>query len=203
MSYTLLRINASALADSSNSRKLADQMQSSLQQRLQGVTVIERNLHSKLPLIDAEWIEASYTPAEQRSEHQKAVLKLSDQLIDEIERADHILLATPMYNFSTPATLKAWIDLIARVGKTFQYTENGPQGLVANKPVTLVVTTGGTPINSGFDFLTGYLERVFNFIGISNVTLIAADRMNVDADAATAQAIEQIESHVNLTSQAA
>ena len=203
MAYKLLRIHASASLDSSTSRKLADQLQSSLQQQRQDVAVSERNLHAQLPMIDAEWIEASYTPEEQRSERQKAVLELSDQLIAEIEQADHILLATPMYNFSAPAALKAWIDMIARVGKTFQYTETGPQGLIADKPVTLVVTTGGTPINSGYDFLSGYLERIFNFIGISNVTLIAADRMNIDADAATAQALEQIETHASITSQAA
>jgi FMN-dependent NADH-azoreductase len=98
-----------------------------------------------------------------------------------------------MYNFNVPATLKAWIDQVCRAGVTFRYTENGPEGLLAGKSADIVITTGGAPLGSPVDFVSGYLKQVFAFIGIDDVNIFGADRMNVDAQASVARAQAQIE----------
>ncbi|MDJ0833904.1 MAG: NAD(P)H-dependent oxidoreductase [Gammaproteobacteria bacterium] len=193
MSYQLLRINASANPQASTSNQLADHYQSLLQQHHPEMQTTLRDVAQGLPLIDQDWVAASFTPAEQRQESQRERLAISDQLVQELEDADHILLSTPMYNFSVPASLKAWIDLIARAGKTFQYTEAGPQGLLRDKSVTIIVATGGTPVNSEVDFLTGYLQQIFRFIGLDDIKLIAADRMSVDPEASYQQAQAEID----------
>ena len=194
MSYQLLRIDASANPQRSTSHQLADYCQSLLQQQQPGLNITRRDVALGLPLIDQDWIAASMTPEDQRLDSQHELLRLSDQLVQELQDADHILLSTPMYNFSVPASLKAWIDLIARAGKTFQYTEAGPQGLLRNKAVTIVVSTGGTPVNSDLDYLSGYLQQVFRFIGLDDISLIAADRMNIDPEASYQKARADIDS---------
>ena len=98
-----------------------------------------------------------------------------------------------MYNFSVPAVLKAWIDQVCRAGITFRYTSEGPVGLLSGKRVDIVITTGGVPLGSPVDFLSGYLRQVFAFIGIEDLHIVSADRMNVDAEASFASAIDQIE----------
>lgn len=135
---------------------------------------VSRDLTKALPLIDQDWIGAAFTPESDRNVQQTETLDLSDTLVDEINEADHIVLSVPMYNFSLPANVKSWFDHIARVGKTFKYTEQGPVGLVNNKPVSVFVATGGTPIESAVDFLTPYLKQMFTFIGITDVHVIAA-----------------------------
>jgi FMN-dependent NADH-azoreductase len=145
-----------------------------------------------LPLIDANWIAASYTPADERTAKQQQLLQLSDQLIEELMTADEIVIATPMYNFSVPAGLKSWIDHITRVGVTFRYTEKGPEGLIGSKPVTLIVTTGGVPVDSEGDFLTPYLRHVLGFLGLTQVNLVAADQMNVSPEHSLQRAEEQL-----------
>ncbi len=203
MSYQLLRINASANPQASTSNQLADHFQSLLQQQQAGLQTRLRDVAQGLPLIDQEWVTASFTTAEQRQESQRERLALSDQLVQELVDADHILLTTPMYNFSVPASLKAWIDLIARAGKTFKYTEAGPQGLLQDKSVTIIVATGGTPVNSEVDFLTGYLQQIFRFIGLDDIRVIAADRMSVDPEASFDRARAEIDALFTNTEKAA
>ena len=116
------------------------------------------------------------------------LLRFSDMLIDELNWANHILLTTPMYNFSVPATLKAWIDLVCRAGVTFSYDEDGPMGLLSYKSAEVIVTTGGVPLGSDEDFVSGYLRQVFSFIGIDDIDIIGADRMNIDAEDSLARA---------------
>ena len=97
-----------------------------------------------------------------------------------------------MYNFGVPATLKAWIDQVCRAGITFRYTENGPEGLLSGKSADIVITTGGAPLESPVDFVSGYLKQVFTFIGISEVNVVGADRMNIDAETSFGRAMDQI-----------
>jgi len=167
---TVLQINASSTLDDSLSRSVADEFLAELHNH-EAIEIQQRNVHD-LPTIDADWIAANFTPAEQRSAAQRSRLQLSDDLLDELIAADHLLIATPMYNFSTPAGLKHWIDHIARVGRSFRYTESGPEGLLQNKAVTLVIATGGTPVASEIDFLTPYLKQVMRFIGLHQVEVI-------------------------------
>jgi len=129
-------------------------------------------------LITEDWIGANFTPADQRSDEQRQILALSDSLVDEIARADTLVIGLPIYNFSVPASFKAWIDLVARVGLTFAYTETGPKGLLTGKRAIIAVASGGTTVGSDADFATGYVRHVLGFIGITDVTLIAADAMD-------------------------
>lgn len=142
---------------------------------------VSRDLTKALPLIDQDWIGAAFTPEQDRNTKQKDTLRLSDILIEEINKADHIVLSVPMYNFSLPANVKSWFDHIARVGKTFKYTEQGPEGLVNNKPVSILVATGGTPLGSEADFLTPYLKQLFAFIGIIDVHVFVASDNYIEA----------------------
>jgi FMN-dependent NADH-azoreductase len=198
----ILRVDASASVSSSNSKRLGDKLVARLEQRHISTTVQQRDLNRDLYFIDETWVAANFTPAEQRSEEQRLRLAFSDELIDEIKQADHIVLTTPMYNFGIPSTLKAWIDLICRAGVTFHYTADGPVGLVRDKQVDIVITTGGVPLQSPADFVSGYLKQVFGFIGIDNVNFIGADQMNVDADNSYQNALAQIEQSYAMNSAA-
>jgi FMN-dependent NADH-azoreductase len=191
----ILRIDASANVTSANSKKLGDSLIEQLKASYGEITVHHRDLNQGLQFIDESWVGANFTPAENRDQAQQQHLAFSDVLIDEIKQADHIVLTTPMYNFGIPATLKSWIDLICRAGVTFQYTADGPVGLIGEKPLDIVITTGGVPLQSPADFVTGYLKQVFGFIGISKINIIAADQMNVNADDSFQAALHQIENN--------
>ena len=191
----ILRLDASANPAESDSQKLGDHLIRQLKQANPGVETRNRNLNRNLSFIDSNWIAANFTAKEERSDDQSARLEFSDRLIAELNWADHIVLTTPMYNFGVPATLKAWIDLVCRAGITFRYGTNGPEGLLKGKRVDIVITTGGAPLGSPVDFVSGYLRQVFAFIGIDDVNIIGADKMNVDAQASFARATEQIEQH--------
>ena len=189
----ILRLDASANPGDSNSRKLGDYLVRQLEQGNPAIETRERDLNTDLSFIDSSWIAANFTPSDEREAEQSARLAFSDELIAELEWAEHIVLTTPMYNFGVPATLKAWIDHVCRAGVTFRYGANGAEGLLKGKRVDIVITTGGAPLDSPVDFVSGYLKQVFNFIGIEDITIIGADQMNVDGDASFSKAISQIE----------
>jgi len=189
----VLRLDASASGDNSNSRKLGNVVAQQLENLYPVSEIRQRDLNQELSFIDASWIAANFTAREERDELQNQRLAFSDQLIAELQWADHIILTTPMYNFGIPATLKAWIDLVCRAGVTFRYGANGPEGLLKNKRIDIVITTGGAPLESPVDFVSGYLKQVFAFIGIEEVNIIGADQMNVNADDSYARALTQIE----------
>jgi FMN-dependent NADH-azoreductase len=134
-------------------------------------------------LLTENWVGANFTDDADRSDDQKAALAASDEMIAELEAADTIVIGVPIYNFSIPAALKAWIDLIARARKTFRYTEAGPEGLLKGKKAYLVVTSGGVPVGSDYDFATGYLRHVLGFVGITDVNIIAADQQMMNGEA--------------------
>lgn len=191
----ILRLDASANLAESDSQKLGDHLIRQLKQANPGMQTRNRNLNQDMSFIDSNWIAANFTAKEERNDDQSAHLEFSDQLIAELNWADHVVLTTPMYNFGVPATLKAWIDLVCRVGITFRYGANGPEGLLKGKRVDIVITTGGAPLGSPVDFVSGYLRQVFAFIGIDDVNIIGADQMNVNAQASFARATAQIEQH--------
>ena len=188
MARTILRIDASARREGSVSRDLAGR----IIEKFEGATVVHRDLAPGLPLIDEDWIGANFTPADDRSEAQKDKLALSASLVAEVEAADILVIGLPIYNFSVPAALKAWIDQVARAGRTFRYTENGPKGLLEGKRAIVAVASGGTEVGSEIDFATGYLRHVLGFIGITDVSFVTADRLMVDADATMAKAEAQL-----------
>lgn len=188
MTKTLLHIDASARFVGSTTRHLTGRIVEKL-----GGTIIRRDLSNALPHIDETWVNANFTPADQRSDAQNAALALSDTLIAEIKAADVLVIGVPVYNFGVPAALKAWIDLIARAGVTFTYTENGPKGLMTDKRAVIAIASGGTEVGSDIDFASGYLRHILGFIGITDVEIIAADKTMADADKALEKANAGIE----------
>ncbi|MGI9368919.1 MAG: FMN-dependent NADH-azoreductase [Ruegeria sp.] len=179
MTKTILHIDASARRAGSTTRDLSDQ----IVKHLGADRIIRRDLATPLPLLTEEWINANFTPADQREETQRELLAQSDELVQELQQADTIVIGLPIYNFSVPAAFKAWIDLVARAGLTFTYTENGPKGLLDGKRAILAIASGGTVVDSEIDFATGYARHVLGFIGIHDVQVIAADKMAVDPEA--------------------
>jgi FMN-dependent NADH-azoreductase len=189
MTQTVLRIDASARRDGSESRALTQR----IVDRLEPQSIIQRDLAVAIPTIDADWLAANWTKEEERSDKQRATLALSDSLIVEIKAADTLVIGTPIYNFGIPANLKAWIDQIARAGITFRYTEAGPEGLLTGKRAIIAIASGGTQVGSDVDFASGYLRHVLGFIGITNVQVVAADQLMIDADASHAKANAALE----------
>ena len=173
---TLLRIDASARKTGSVTRQLTDRITA----RLAPETLITRDLSTALPQIDEAWVTANFAPPEARDAAQSQALALSDQLVAELQAADTIVFGLPVYNFSVPASLKAWIDLIARAGVTFRYTANGPEGLLTGKRAIIALASGGTEFGSDIDFASGYLRHMLGFVGITDVTFIRADRSGND-----------------------
>jgi FMN-dependent NADH-azoreductase len=189
----ILRLDASANPGESGSRGLGDELLERIQRGYSSIEVRQRDLSRDARFIDAEWITANLRPAESRGDAARRRLAYSDELVAELQWADHILLTTPMYNFSVPATLKAWIDQVCRAGITFRYTAQGPQGLLAGKRADIVITTGGVPLGGPVDFISGYLRQVFSFIGIDEVDIFGAERMNLNSEESVARALRQID----------
>ena len=179
---TLLRIDASARTENSVSRQLGDRLENTISTGLSDLQIRKRDVAKGLPFVDEEWIAANFTPDTDRTAEHRKALSLSDALVEELKAADTIILTTPIYNFGVPATLKAWVDMIARVGLTFRYTENGPIGLLENKRAYIVIASGGTPVGSDIDYASGYLRHIMGFIGITDVTIIAADQITKNED---------------------
>lgn len=187
---TVLSIDSSARQEGSVSRALADRVV----ERLDAHRVIRRDLaETPLPQIDEPWIAANATPAANRSPEQREALRRSDALITELRAADVVVIGVSVYNFTVPAALKAWIDLVARAGETFRYTEAGPQGLLTGKRAVLAVASGGTEVGSSIDFATPYLRHILNFMGITDIQVVASDKLMVDPAASAARAEADLE----------
>ena len=189
MAHTILNILASARHEGSITRQLSNKILA----KIGSDQIITRDLSKGMPLLDAAWLGANFTPVIDRTDAQRKSLELSDSLIGEIEAADTLVIGSPVYNFSVPAALKAWIDQICRVGVTFKYSPDGPVGLLSGKRAIIVIASGGTPVGSDIDYASGYLKHIMGFIGIHDVTIIAADDLGNDAEAKLAAANVDIE----------
>lgn len=173
---TLLKIDVSPRGDYSVSRKLSAEFASQWQKTHTGGTIVTRDLvKTELPFVDLPWIVGAYSTPDQHTPEQAAAIQVSDELTAELLAADEIVLATPMYNFSIPAALKAWIDHVVRLGKTFSASY---EGLAKGKKVTLIIASGSvyTPGShmESYDSETGYLKQILGFIGITDVTVVRA-----------------------------
>lgn len=184
----ILNVQASASLESSVTRMLAKATIA----HLAAGNVVTRNLSDGINLLDSDWVAANSTPAVERTDAQKNALTLSDTLIAELNDADTLIIGLPIYNFGVPAALKAWIDQIARVGITFSYSDNGPIGLLENKRAIILLASGGTKMGSDIDFASGYMKHILGFIGITDVTIIAADALMQDAEAKKTEALQLI-----------
>ncbi len=173
---SLLLVNASSRYQDSLARAVSAEIaQYGAQQN--GLIINERELAAGFPFVDEQWVNANFTDPAERSKTQQQILTQSDLLVKELHTARQLVISVPVYNFSIPAILKAWIDLVARARETFRYTENGPEGLLKiEKKAYLVAASGDVPIGSDMDFATVYLRQVLGFLGIHNVTVIDANQ---------------------------
>ena len=188
----ILKIDTSARKDSSVSRQLTNDIIERLKETHGALEIIERDLADGVPFVTEEWIGANFTEEKSRNESQRAALAQSDALIKEVQSADILVIGAPIYNFGAPAALKAWIDMICRAGKTFRYTESGPQGLLKGKKAIIAIASGGTQVGSSIDFTSGYLRHVMGFIGIDDVEIVAADQLMIHVDESLAKAKSEI-----------
>ena len=137
-----------------------------------------------MPHLSAAEMQSWMTPVEERDERQAKLAALSDDLIEELHNHDTLVIGMPMYNMGIPSTFKTYIDRIARAGKTFTYTENGPKGLVANKKVVILAARGGMYQGTPLDTQTGYLQSIFGLMGISDIDFIYAEGLNMGEEMA-------------------
>lgn len=175
---------------------MTERIVGSIGQIYSSAEIILRDVAKGLPFVDEDWVIANTTRAQQRTADQKLILRRSDELVGELQRAELIVIGAPIYNFGVPATLKAWIDMVARAGVTFRYTENGPRGLLKNKRAIVVITSGGTKVGSDIDFASGYLKHVLGFVGVHDVEFIVADELNSRSEEAVSNARQQIDTLV-------
>jgi FMN-dependent NADH-azoreductase len=179
----ILHLDTSPRTEQSHSRMLAQEFIEKWRDRHPQTKIIYRDLGlNPIPYIDATWIKAKFTPPDQYTPELVAAIKLSDELIDEFLAADRYVLSTPMYNFSIPAVLKSYIDYIVRPRRTFAVDANGFKGLVTDKKM-LVITARGSDFSPGsalapLDFQEPFLRTVFNFIGITDIQFINANKLN-------------------------
>ncbi|MEJ0017367.1 MAG: FMN-dependent NADH-azoreductase [Acetobacteraceae bacterium] len=185
----LLLVTSSLFGDNSKSAQIAREFVDAWRDAHPRTSVVERPLTpDTIPHLSLDALGAVMTPADQRSPAQIASVAFADRLIAELEAADTIVLAVPMYNFTVPSTLKAWIDHVAQAGRTFRYTANGPEGLLTGKQVFVITGRGG--VYSGdapakvLDFQEPYLRGMLGFLGLTDVTFIHVEGLNLGAEAA-------------------
>nr|WP_319554296.1 FMN-dependent NADH-azoreductase [uncultured Vibrio sp.] len=176
----VLALKSSILGDNSQSNKLVEEFIKNVAQDKLTVRDLAAN---PLPVLDLT-VATALRSAGDLSQEQQQVVDLSDALIEEVKAADTLVIAAPMYNFTIPTQLKNWIDLIARAGVTFKYTENGVQGLFENKKAIVVTTRGGIHKDAPTDNITPYLSTVLGFVGIADVEFVYAEALNMGEDAA-------------------
>ncbi|MGA0054163.1 MAG: FMN-dependent NADH-azoreductase [Steroidobacteraceae bacterium] len=180
---TLLHVRSSLFGDQGQSAVLAAEFVSAWQSRHPGARVIVRDLiATPLPHLDADRFGALISKPETRTGAQQAIVAESDALIAELQEADEIVLAAPMYNFTVPSQLKSWFDHIARAGVTFRYTASGAEGLLGGKPVTVIATRGGFYAGTPADSQTSWLQTMLGFLGLTDVKFIYAEGIAISAD---------------------
>src|SRR6266702_895519 len=176
---TLLEIDSSPLGDASISRHLTAEFVRNWELANPTGRVIVRDLAAtSIPPVTAAWVGAAHTPENALTLEQRNLLALSDTLIAELQTADEYVFGVPMHNFSIPATLKLWIDQIARANKTFSYATGSPVGLLKGKRATIIIASGGV-YDSGtamasFNFVEPYLRTVLAFLGVTDTTFVSA-----------------------------
>ena len=188
----IYQIDSSARKEGSTSRALAKKLLDKIKKPED--EVIYRDLNEEMVFVTGLTESGMNIDQKDQNENHKKMFKLSDQLVKELKESDVIIISAPIYNYGPPATLKAWSDLAARVGETFRFKPNGRrEGLLKNKKAYLVITSGGTKLNSSEDFLTPWLKFILNFFGIEKIDIICADQMALDYDKSIKDAEKQIE----------
>ena len=188
----IYQIDSSARKEGSTSRALAKKLLDKIKKPED--EVVYRDLNEEMVFVSGLTESGMNIEEKDQNENHKKMFELSDQLVKELKESDIIIISAPIYNYGPPATLKAWSDLAARVGETFRFKPDGRrEGLLKNKKAYLVITSGGTKLNSKEDFLTPWLKFILNFFGIEKVEVISADQMALDYDKSIKDAEKQIE----------
>jgi FMN-dependent NADH-azoreductase len=177
---TLLQLNTSMFAEGGQSSKLAERFVAAWRKANPGAKVVVRNIgREPVPHLTAERFGAFLAKPEERTDAQHAAVAFSDALIDELRRADVVVIGLPMYNFGLPSSLKAYFDHVARAGVTFRYTAKGPEGLLKGKRVYVFATRGGAYAGTPLDTQTAYVRDFLRFIGIDDVEFVYAEGLNM------------------------
>ena len=188
----IYQIDSSARKEGSTSRALAKKLLNKIKKP--NDEVIYRDLNDEMVFVSGLTESGMNIDKKDQNENHKKMFELSNKLVKEFKESDIIIISAPIYNYGPPATLKAWSDLAARVGETFKFKPNGRrEGLLKNKKAYLVITSGGTKLNSKEDFLTPWLKFILNFFGIEKVDVVSADQMALDYEKSIKNAERQID----------
>ena len=188
----IYQIDSSARKEGSTSRSLAKKLLNKIKKP--NDEIIYRDLNDEMVFVSGLTESGMNIDEKDQNENHKKMFELSNQLVKELKESDIIIISAPIYNYGPPATLKAWSDLAARVGETFKFKPNGRrEGLLKNKRAYLVITSGGTKLNSKEDFLTPWLKFILNFFGIDKIETINADQMALDYEKSIKEAESQID----------
>ena len=191
----IYQIDSSARKEGSTSRALAKKLLDKIKKPRD--EVIYRDLDDEMVFVSGLTESGMKIEKKDQTEHHKKMFELSDTLVKELKESDVIIISAPIYNYGPPATLKAWSDLAARVGETFRFKPNGRrEGLLKNKRAYLVITSGGTKLNSSEDFLTPWLKFILNFFGIKKIDVVSADQMALNYKKSIKDAEDQIKNLV-------
>ena len=199
MHNNALIVHSSGRNQDSVTRRITGEVAAQLKTQYPELAFKELDLAQGMPFVNEQWIGANFTSAEQRSAEQHVALEQSDALVSELQMADWLIIGSPIYNFSVPAVLKAWVDQVARAKLTFRYTEQGPEGLLKNKKAILVMASGGVPIGSEMDFATPYLQQMMGFLGIQDVQVLDANNFNPEQIRHTLLNLESTSDSTSLT----
>lgn len=179
----ILVVNSSLNSDAGNSSKLVANYLDKLAGKDVKLDLLDLN-EAQLPHLTQQEMAAWMTAPEERTQAQAELAAISDALLSGLEEADEVVIGLPMYNLGVPSTFKAWIDRLARAGKSFKYTETGPVGLIADKPVTVLAARGGVYAGTDYDTQTPYIRHIFGLMGITSVNFVYAEGLNMGEEAA-------------------
>lgn len=200
MTTRALLVTSSVLGENGQSIALANHFATRAAAR-EGVEVTQRDVVANaLPHLDIAELGAWQTPADERSDAQKALAAHSDNLLAELRASDVLVIAVPMYNLGIPSQLKAWFDRVLRAGETFRYTEKGPQGLLEGKRAVILAARGGMYAGTEMDSQTPHLKSMLGLMGIADVEVVYAEGLNMgeaQRDAALKEAFQAIDQMVD------
>jgi len=183
---TLLYLDASPRGSRSHSRGVGQKFLAAWRAAHPNATIIAHDIgREPPPFVSEAWVEGAYAPADQQSPAAREAIAVSNRYVDELVAADEIVVATPIYNLSVPAALKAWIDQIVRAGRTFAMGAGGYKGLLGGKRAIIIVASGGdhrpTSPGGAYNFVEPYLRAIFGFIGVTQIEFVYAHSLGNDA----------------------
>jgi len=180
---SILHLISSPRGDESFSIKLAHAIIEKLQDKYPDNSVEEQDLlESNVPHLNTAHLRSFFTPAEHMTPEDHDAIQYSDEAISQLMAADIIIIGAPLYNFGVPSTLKAWIDHIARAGKTFSYSAAGAEGLVKGKKVYIAMSAGAVYSEGdwqSYDFVSPYLRAMLGFLGMTDLEIIRVEGVNI------------------------